>query len=381
MSTFRSVCLNRQKAHSRSAIAYFVTPHGFGHAARSAAVIEALWQLRPGSRVEIFTTVPEWFFSDSLGESFGYHLLDNDLGMIQRNALEEDAAATAAELGRRLPFADELLAALATRLLDLDCNLVVADIAPLGLAVAHRAGLKAALVENFTWDWIYRGFADRQSALLGFADLLGKVFDSADYRFQTAPFCAAAPAGLPVGPVSRRRRWDRARVRRELGIPAQQPMVLVTMGGLSWQHAELTERDTSEQGPWIVIPGGSDEPERHGRRLLLPHRSRFYHPDLIGAADAVIGKLGYSTVAEVYRAGIPLGYVPRHGFPESARLEAWVRQQMSWLEIDLQDFRSGGWVARLGELLALPRYSASLPDGAEQIAAVLSSLLPPLAGR
>ena len=33
--------------------------------------------------------------------------------------------------------------------------------------------------------------------------------------------------------------------------------------------------------------------------ILLPHHSVFFHPDLVNASDAVVGKLGYSTLAAV----------------------------------------------------------------------------------
>ena len=47
-------------------IAYFVTPHGFGHAARAAAVMVALQEIDPAIQFDIFTQVPRWFFQDSL---------------------------------------------------------------------------------------------------------------------------------------------------------------------------------------------------------------------------------------------------------------------------------------------------------------------------
>jgi len=36
-------------------IAYFISSHGFGHAARAAAVMETLSESNPGVRFEIFT--------------------------------------------------------------------------------------------------------------------------------------------------------------------------------------------------------------------------------------------------------------------------------------------------------------------------------------
>jgi hypothetical protein len=36
--------------------------------------------------------------------------------------------------------------------------------------------------------------------------------------------------------------------------------------------------------------------------VLLPHHSGFYHPDLVNASDAVIGKVGYSTAGRTDRS-------------------------------------------------------------------------------
>ncbi len=45
-------------------LAYFISPHGFGHAARACAVMSAILERMPGVRFEIFTEVPRWFFVD-----------------------------------------------------------------------------------------------------------------------------------------------------------------------------------------------------------------------------------------------------------------------------------------------------------------------------
>ena len=54
-------------------IAYFVTPHGFGHAARAAAVMVALQEIDPAIQFDIFTQVPRWFFQDSLVRDVHYY--------------------------------------------------------------------------------------------------------------------------------------------------------------------------------------------------------------------------------------------------------------------------------------------------------------------
>ena len=119
---------------------------------------------------------------------------------------------------------------------------------------------------------------------------------------------------------------------------------------------------------------------RIGNVLLLPHHSSFYHPDLVTAADAVVGKIGYSTLAETCRAGIPYGFVPRAGFRESAVLARWLRGRGRGLRIDPAAFASGAWVRRVPELLAIGRARGRFTDGAREAASLILGRFP-LGGR
>jgi hypothetical protein len=86
-------------------IAVFVSPHGFGHAARSSAVMAEAHR-RSGATFDLFTTVPEWFFGESIAGGFRYHDVVVDVGFRQRSALEFDLPATVAALREHLPFDD-----------------------------------------------------------------------------------------------------------------------------------------------------------------------------------------------------------------------------------------------------------------------------------
>ncbi len=350
-------------------IAYFISPHGFGHAARSCAVIDAVRRRSPEARFELFTTVPDWFFEQSLERPVTYHRATTDLGLVQKSSLEEDLEETVRRLRAWLPFSGRELDQLATAVDAAGCDRVVCDVAPIGLAVAQRLGRPSLLIENFTWDWIYRAYAAEEPALAEIADYLAGIFDAADLRVQTEPFCRRAAGALRVSPLSRRPRLDRDRVRRRLGIPARARLVMVTMGGVEWRYDGIETRLAAGSGErWLVVPGGSPEPRRLERAVLLPHRSDFYHPDLIHASDAVIGKLGYSTVAEVYSAGLPFGYVPRPTFPESPPVEAWVRRHLPARRIDAERFVSWGWLDEIDPLLELPPGARHPPGGAGDVA-------------
>lgn len=355
-------------------IAYFVSPHGFGHAARACAVMAALREIDASIHFDIFTRVPRWFFADSLRGAFTYHSLLSDIGLVQETALREDLTATVAVLKRFLPFRAALVRDCAARVTRLECKLVVCDIAPLGIAVARAAGVPSVLVENFTWDWIYQGYRRDEPRLSDAITYLRGAFRAADYHIQTEPVCRYSAADLTTTPVSRAPRMSRKATREKLEIPRSAKAVLITMGGIPGEY-DFLRRLQEQRGVYFVIPGNGAPARRNGNLVLLPHRSEFYHPDLVNACDAVIGKLGYSTVAEVYHAGVPLGYVARARFRESPVMARFVQRHMRGLPISEAQFHSGDWLRRLPDLLALPRITPREPNGATQAARFLANLL------
>jgi hypothetical protein len=365
-------------------IAVFVSPHGFGHAARSAALLEALARRRPESRFEIFTTVPRWFFEDALGGrvAFDWHGLATDVGLVQRTSVEEDLPATAEAVGRLVGSLDERAQGIATTLRELSCRLVVADISPLGLAAAEAAGLTSVLVENFTWDWIYAAYFDREPRLRPLASELGELFGRASLRIRTEPVCPLPAGGAGSGqevvvvpPVCRRPTRGREEVRHALGLAADRPLILLTMGGVGWQYSSLDRLAAFDRADFAVL-AGVPATERRGNLLLLPDRPPMPVPDLIAAADGVVGKLGYSTVAEAWSAGARYAFVPRPVFPESAVLETFVRRELPSMEVSAAEHERGEWLSSLDALLERPRAARQSSAGADLAAEAVDRLLP-----
>lgn len=358
-------------------IAYFVSPHGFGHAARASAVMMALLKLNSTLHFDIYTQVPAWFFEQTLTGHFTYHLLLTDIGLAQTSALTEDVPETVRRLDKMLPFDEALLGRLGNELHRQACRAVLCDIAPMGIMAARSAGLPSVLLENFTWDWIYRGYLSQDGRLDWFIRYLEGVFDQADFHIQAEPFCASTPADLRTRPIARPPKVPPEQTRRALGIPVDAAVVMVTMGGMQWNYTELASV-LAGQPTRFIIPGGADSVTVRDNMILLPHQSNFFHPDLIAAADALVGKVGYSTLAEVHCAGIPYGYVTRPYFQESQVIAAYVQQSMAGLPIEPDAFRNHGWVAHLPDLLSLPKIRRTGPTGAQQAANfIVEQVLPP----
>jgi len=355
-----------------AAVAWFVTPHGFGHAARASAIMAAWRALRPELRLELFTLVPEWFFRDQLGP-LGYHPCACDVGLVQDGPMNGDLGRTVTALDALLPFRPELVASLAAEVRAAGCRLVVCDIAALGLVVAQAAGVPGVLVENFRWDYIYEPFLAQVPALARHCDYLAACYDAADVLIQVSPVCAPRPAALTTAVVARPARQSRQAVRAALGV-GDRRLVLSAMGGFPTEYPFLPQLAAWPDYLFVVC-GGTAEPRREGNLLCLPHRGGHHFPDLVQAADLVVSKAGYSTTAEVYRSGTPLAYVLREEFRESPTLGRVIVGELSNHRLTEEEFYRGAWLPLLPQLTALPRRPHPDAIGDQQAAAFLNRLL------
>lgn len=351
--------------------AWFITHHGYGHAARSASVIQALLSRRPGARFRLYTRVPSAFFRQGLPAA-SVQVCDcvTDVGLVQPTPIREDLPATVERLDRFLPFDPEIVNRLAAELTAHQCRVVVADIAPLGIAVGKAAGLPTVLIENFTWDWIYREYVRDHPSLAPHITYLREVTAAADHHIQTEPFCAVREGALSVPPVCRPPRTPRDSIRQELRIPDDANLVMIAMGGVPDRYP-FVDALAEHERCHFVAPCAIDSISCRGNVTLLPHHSRFYHPDLVHAADAIVAKAGYSTLAEVYHAGLPFGYILRDTFPETPPFEHYLRRHFDGIRIRPEEFYGGRWIRRIPELLSLPRANRGIDNGADHVAEYL----------
>ena len=339
--------------------------------------MEALHQAN-GAEFEIFTTAPRWFFEESLSGLFNYHEVACDVGFRQASALVVDIPATVAALDDMLPFDARQVQALADVVTVSGCSAVLCDIAPMGIAVAERAGVPSVLLENFTWYWLYEPYWDEVPELARFSAELAAWRARATVLVQTEPLCEREPAAVFVDPISREPRTDPARTREALGVGREQKVVVITMGGYGEDMSFLDALRARPEITFLIT--GAHETERVENLRLFSNRAPIFMPDLLRAADAVVAKIGYGMVAEVWREGIPFGFVSRADFREMPPLEAFINRELQGFEIAPEAFAQGAWIERLDELLQMPRTPRS-GGGAGAVAALLAGLLQQSASR
>ena len=351
-------------------IACFITPHGFGHATRTIAILEALQQRHPDLHPHLFTTVPETLFADTLTH-YTYHRELADIGMVQNSALAIDIEATFNSLTAFLPYSLARLSDLARQCSR--CSLILCDIAPLGIAVGKMAEIPSILVENFTWDWIYSAYFSQHPGLRRHAEYLDLLFKQTSYRIQTEPLCQDAPRDMKCGPIFRRNRATKEQIKTRLNA-GRRKIVLVTFGGIPQNQPDLNTLEEQDD-MLFIIPGQEKTLQVGSNCLLLKRDCEIYHPDLIGAADLVVCKAGYSTIAECCQAGTRVMCIARDDFPESAPLQKYLEDVLDGVSITPATYCSGRWLEQLNELLSRPRAARAKENGADKVADFLGSIL------
>lgn len=334
-------------------IAYFISSHGFGHASRASAVMAALTERTPGIRFDIYTGTPEWLFRDSGLTNITCHPGAVDVGLVQRNPMEHDLPKTVEAVNTFLDGIPERSDLLADELKKNGISAVICDISPLGIVTGKKAGLPVFLFENFTWDWIYEPYAAECPDFVTINQRLKEIFALPDHRMQSEPLCDLLPdPEILIPPVSRRPLHTAEELRKMLQIPDGHRVGLISMGGIP-EDLNFAVRSRIPENITLLLPGTFERTEKIGNKILLPHHSGFYHPDMVSIADFVIGKAGYSTIAEVCAAGAAYGFISRENFRESDVTAAFLRRRPNTLEIRQDRFDAFTLDDEINELLRL----------------------------
>ncbi len=348
--------------------AYFISSHGFGHATRASAIMGALNARMADLHFEIFSGSPEWVFRDSFLSNFTFHPGAVDIGLIQSSPMRHDLPATIQAVEEYLDSIPVRAERLAADLQKSGAEAVICDISPLGIITGKMAGLPVFLFENFTWDWIYEPYSEEYPAFRNINERMREIFARADYRMQSEPLCDPSPdADILIPPASRRPQHTAAEFRDALDIPDHHRIGLISMGGIP-ENLDFAVDCPIPEGVTLLLPGTFDHTEKIGNKVLLPHHSGCYHPDMVHAADFLIGKAGYSTIAEVCAGGAAYGFISRDDFRESGVTKAFLQKRPNTMEISYERFEAFTLDEEIGRLLEMGK-TAPLPVNGSDAAA------------
>jgi hypothetical protein len=348
-----------------------ITNHGFGHATRAAAVAAAVQQLLPELQLILATTAPDWLLKSYIPGKFVHRPVAFDVGIVQADSLTMDKAATLERLHQIRQGAAEQIAAEAAFLKAAGVNLVLADIPPLMVPIAHAADLPCWMMSNFGWDFIYRPWGGPFEPI---ADWIAAAFSQCDRLFRL-PFhepMAAFPVVQDVGLTGGTPRYETAalRSRLQLQVPSEKT-VLLTFGGLGIEQIPYAEL---RQFPdWQFLTFDAQAPALPNLQIL---QGRELRPvDVMPLCSQVVSKPGYSTYAEACRLNLPVVTITRADFAEAPVLIEAMQQTAYHRVLGPAEFFQGGW-AFLNQPLLPPRQPTGLAkDGNQTIAAAIAQFL------
>jgi len=361
---------------------FYISGHGFGHAARATQVVNTLARLEPAVRIVIRASVPEWFLRASLQTPAEISRCETDTGVVQHDGLSIDEDETARRAADFYAGFDAHVERERRVLVGQGATTVGGDIPPLAFAAAHAAGVPSVAISNFTWDWIYTGFPGFDRLAPGVRQQIADANALATLALRL-PFHGGFQSMrrvVDVPLVARHASASREDTRRRLQLPDGRPIVLATFGG----HRGTIPLDrAADRGSFLLVATdyevARDAAVHQNLRVVTADeltRAGLSYTDLLAACDAVVTKLGYGIVSECIANNVALLYAPRGRFVEQ---DVFMREMPAVLRcrmIDQEDLRNGRWAAAIGALLEQPVPASRMPvNGAEIAAAKILELV------
>lgn len=327
--------------------AFYISGHGFGHAARQQAIIRHLSDA--GAIIHVKTPTPQKFFDFP---NVTYHNQRYDIGLIQPDSLTVDVEATFGWYRDFLKRQPELVAEEVTFIRENHVDVIVSDMPPIAFEIADSAGIPSVACTHFTWDWVYGQYLPEYDHHADIIETLSKTYNKATLALQM-PFAHDfdmfdTVEEIPLVINMPTKTTDV--IRAEFDTPDDYKVCLLSMGGMAWGDNDVSALRNITGWTFWVMP----DMWEHVRDLpycrMVPTDTPDYQ-NLIAAADVLVGKAGWSTVAEVIAHQTPMLYTLRDGYSENTLLEDALKQHAKCRYVEKSAFQTGAWVAYLDELV------------------------------
>lgn len=349
-----------------------ISAHGYGHGTQTTAVLAALRARLPDLRLTLLTGLQRHFLEDRVPGDFDLIDWRGDFGMQMRSALDVDPERSAADYAAFHADWSAHVDATARLLERLAPDRLLANIPYLPLAAAARIGLPAVALCSLNWAGIYRHyFAQRPEA----PQILASMEDA--YNSAEVFLCPTPSMAMPelrnvqrIGPLARIGRNVRMEVCGRLGVATSQRLILIAPGGI---ELRLPLEDwPQDPGITWIVPGAWNV-----RRDDMPSFESLGlgFTDVLASVDALLGKLGYGTVAECACNGTPMLYMPRPDWPEERCLAEWLLVHGRCAPIPRGQVMRGALREPLESLWSQPAPVPPSPTGAADAAAWLGARL------
>ncbi|MCM1081975.1 MAG: hypothetical protein NC428_00715 [Clostridium sp.] len=278
--------------------AFYITNHGFGHASRNVPIIQKLLAQDSEGLVYIKSDRDRCeFLKRNLGEKedrIQYFEDCTETGLILKTGkMEPDIENMRYVIEKDFLLWDMYIQREKDFMKRNKPDIIIADVICWAIKAAHDCGIKTLLIGNFSWAQMYKSFYDSSiwEPYIRYYKLADKAIWYEIHAKELEDYCSDYEC---VSMVSRA--VNEAEVKKIRSL-YKKPIVFVSLGA----SAELEEKIDVEELPYdFVITRGVD---LKGSNVHVLPLKMINTPDYIAAADYVIAKGGWSTVAEILLQG------------------------------------------------------------------------------
>jgi len=348
-----------------------VSAHGFGHLSQVCSLLRALMGRVEDLQVTFRTALPAERIAEHYPFPFEHVEQAVDIGMVMADSIKVLVAESleAYQLFHR--DWDHRVEQQVAELQRLAPDVLISNVAYLGLAAAGRAEIPAYAFCSLNWADILAGYL--QQAAIDTDEsrqILQQIHDAYNAaRCFIRPEPAMPMLNMhrrhPVGPVGRRGKDHSRALREQLGLSAEVKLGLLSMGGIATE-LPVAQWPVRNSIHWLVHGWHAAAPQ------LTPVSELGYSfIDLLASVDLVVCKPGYGTFVEASLAGKPVLYLPRGDWPEEPYLIEWLNRHGRASALTPAEFASGEFEEDWRRLLAMPLPPVPGDTGAEEAADII----------
>lgn len=293
-------------------IAFYITNHGFGHASRNVPIIkklinsykvEKIYVKSDASRCDfIKRNLPEY------GWNIEYHMDCHEVGLIlKEGCMDLDKHATVNAVQKDLVHWKKYINREKIFLEKNRVDIVISDIIPWAIAAAKEKEIPSILIGNFSWAQSYQSMGMKENLWKPYEEYYKMADCALWYELHDLNLEKYCKKTKLVSMVSRERSQSEIAL---IKSKYQRPIVFISMGA----SAEINEViDVSDLPYEFLYTRGIAFAGQNAHALP---EDMINTTDYIGAADYIITKGGWSTVAEIMLQNKPAAMLFRGNLTE-----------------------------------------------------------------
>lgn len=347
-------------------ILFYISDHGYGHAARMIAIIQELMERKEDLNIHIRASFAYDFMKNALPYSrINIHDVKNDFGVVYKeDGLSVDAKKTMNMVRVWVDCREMYLEKEKMFCREKNIDLLISDIPPFVFDVGEFLSISTIAISNFNWYRIYKELAKSKKDML-YLEKIKESYQKASYSF-ILPFHGGEMDIFrnkkEFSLVTRKVSLSKEQVLEKLKIDKSQKLIYVSFGFSTYNKKLIKNLENINLKKDIIILLSTGIIIRNTKNIVsIPKNCQGSH-NYIGACDLAVCKVGFSTVSECIAKAIPMVLIKRKNFMEDNLTLKILKDIGIAKEIDPDEFITLSWLKDIDKYLALKNNYKDIPD-------------------